>query len=183
MSPNELLGSVAAMAAGTRKEVKRKRQQSQLHREIERWSAPGLAVLRHPAVAGPLTTIVFVADATDTLAGLNNISAPATIETGRQHQPHQQLNTAGSHKRQSPLHLILCIWHNTLSIASACDWLPLSFLPVVICVADDQWCVQMASTLVQLKESSLHLHALNFLMAQVRSHLFKSAGCHCRFCL
>ena len=141
MSPNELLGSVAAMAAGTRKEVKRKRQQSQLHREIERWSAPGLAVLRHPAVAGPLTTIVFVADATDTLAGLNNISAPATIETGRQHQPHQQLNTAGSHKRQSPLHLILCIWHNTLSIASACDWLPLSFLPVVICVADEQWCV------------------------------------------
>jgi hypothetical protein len=138
MSPNELFGSVAAMAAGTRKEVKRERQQNQLHREIERWSAPGPSLFSaHTAVAGPLTTIVFVADATDTLAGLGNISAPETIEIGRQHQPHQQLNTAGSHERQSPLHLILCIWHNTLSIASACDWLPLSLLPVVICVADD----------------------------------------------
>ena len=134
MSPNELLGSVAAMAAGTRKEVKRKRQQSQLHREIERWSAPGLAVLRHPAVAGPLTTIVFVADATDTLAGLNNISAPATIETGRQHQPHQQLNTAGSHKRQSPCtaldfvhlaqYLVNCFCMRlAATVVSACSYL------------------------------------------------------------
>ena len=65
-----------------------------------------------------------------------------------------------------------------LALVQIC-WLPLSFLPVVICVADDQWCVQMASTLVQLWHQT---SGINFLMALVRPlapnlHSEASFGC------